>query len=82
MKNTITQLEVCELLIDYSGNIISSSELADKIGKTDNAEVANILKEFQREWDEAPCDEEGATKEQDAYIDSILENYANQLLAL
>lgn len=82
MKNTITQSEVIDLLTGYSSNGISSSDIAGRLGLDNDLRVAEILGQFQREWDNAPCDDEGATKEQDEYLDSILESAADKLLAL
>lgn len=83
MKNaTITQSEVIDLLTGYSSNGVSSSDIAERLGLDNDLRVAEILGQFQREWDSAPCDDEGATEEQDEYLDNILESAADKLLAL
>lgn len=70
---------IIDMLTAYAANAISGCDIAEKLNK-DEDEVFNILGEFQKEWDEAPCDEGGPTREQDAHIDEILENYAQELL--
>lgn len=68
-------------LIDYSANSITSEQLLidNNLTKTEE-EVSEILLDFQNEWDETPCDDEGANKEQDKLLDGILEKYAKKLL--
>ena len=70
---------IIDMLTAYAANSISGCDIAEKLNK-DEDEVFNILREFQKEWDEAPCDEDGPTREQDEHMDGILENYAQELM--
>jgi hypothetical protein len=45
-------------------------------------EVGSIMAEFKSRWDSAPCDSEGATKEQDEVMDKILQDASDSLLDL
>lgn len=69
-------------LIQYASNDISSSDIADMLNLSDDIRVANILTDFQSDWDQCECDDEGATKEQDKAMDALLEATAKELLAL
>jgi len=81
--NTITKKEqLFDLLIDYTANIIISSEIAEFLGTANEEAVIKVLGEFQRAWDSADCDPEGATKEQDRILDEIVDNYAKELLQI
>lgn len=82
MKTQLSHNEVCDMLTHYAANAISSSDIAEKLNKENDVEVATILGQFQREWDAVECDAEGCTAEQDKELDSILDDYAAQLLAL
>jgi hypothetical protein len=81
--NTATTLDFdtisCELLrfssIDSMLELLGLSQ--DKYN-----EVGEIMSQFKIDWDNATCDAEGATKEQDLAMDKILEDYSNELLAL
>jgi len=44
--------------------------------------IADILGLTQQEWDEADCDDEGATKEQDVVLDRIIEDAASSIAEL
>ena len=44
--------------------------------------VSDIIHSFETAWNTADCDSQGATKEQDAIFDSILEEYSNDLFEL
>lgn len=71
-----------EILIDYIAGLDNSIEnLGDELGRKLTTKDSVILGEFVREWELAPCDEEGPSHEQDEKLDSILEDYAYQLLS-
>ena len=80
MKNQ----KLCELILDNYASL-TNAEL-EKIKKSINCQdeeaIMQILAEFAGQWVNAPCDPEGATKEQDEYLDTILENCAEDLLKL
>jgi hypothetical protein len=40
------------------------------------------MRQFNTDWDNAPCDPEGATEDQDLFMDQLLENASNELLQL
>jgi hypothetical protein len=73
--------QVCDLLVGYVSNGISATGIARRIGK-DELKIGEALYVLQQEWDEMPCDPEGATKEQEADMDRLLEIYAQELLEL
>ena len=62
--------QIIESLINYTANSIDSNELR------------SILRDFLMKWENAECDIEGATKKQNAIMDTILEDYAEQILTI
>ena len=66
-------------LIEYDSNIFVTyiSKLQEQYGYD---RFDDILAEFTREWEDAECDEEGATPEQDAILDKILSDTAQEIL--
>ena len=74
-----TKTELNGLLVDYACNSIGTSGICEFLNTDKFNEVSDVLGQFQREWDGAECDSEGATSEQEAYMDSILESYVNKL---
>lgn len=77
---TITHNEVCELLLRYAANSITSDAIAEQLG-ADPHETAEILAVFQHDWDNTEVDEEGATTKQDAELDRLIDFYAADLLS-
>lgn len=69
--------QLTRMLTEYAINAITSSAIEEALGIND---ASNIIRSFQQEWDNVECDEEGCSKEQDAQLDAILEDYADQLL--
>ena len=87
MKNLKSEIE--NNLVNYFANDISSQEFVKKhilnqttieLGEKKEAEICEILAKSQSDWDAMPCDAEGATKEQDAKIDSFLNKISNEIL--
>ncbi len=83
MKNSI-QNQVVEVIenniVDYFANSISASDFVDKfirpiinVTEEQEGEITNIMAAANRDWDNADCDSEGATQEQDAELDRIIE---------
>ena len=83
MENSI-QNQVVEVVsnnvVDYFTNSITSSDFVQKHIKTivtvseeQEEKISDILSEYNRDWDNADCDSEGATKEQDAELDRIID---------
>jgi len=83
MKTTKEQ-KIGGVILSYFSNSINTFDLMKKLGlngKTED-EVSEILKEAQKDWNDAPCDNEGATREQDAKLDLIIENTVTQLIQI
>jgi spore germination protein YaaH len=89
MKNSI-QNQVVEgvsnNVVDYFSNSITSSDFVEKHIKTivtvseeQEEKICDILAEYNRDWDNADCDAEGATQEQDAELDIIIDNCAKAI---
>ena len=83
MENSI-QNQVVEVVsnnvVDYFANSITSSDFVKKhirpivtVSEEQKEKISDILSEYNRDWDYADCDSEGATKEQDAELDRIIE---------
>lgn len=73
-------------VIDYFANSISASNFIEKhiksittVSDAQEEKICNILSEYDREFANADCDEEGATREQDAELDRIIEKCANAI---
>lgn len=77
MKNEKRMIE--NALVEYSSNMPNTyiSKLQEQYGYD---RFDDILAEFTREWEDAECDEEGATPEQDAILDKILSDTAQEIL--
>ena len=87
MKNLKSEIE--NNLVNYFANNISSQEFVNKhilnqttieLGEKKEAEICEILAQSQSDWDAMPCDAEGATKEQDAKMDTFLSKISNDIL--
>ena len=83
MENSI-QNQVVEVVsnnvVDYFANSINSSDFVQKhirpivtVSEEQEEKISDILSEYNKDWDNADCDSEGATKEQDAELDRIIE---------
>ena len=92
MKNSI-QNQVVEVVfsnvVDYFANSITSSDFVQKhirpivtVSEDQEEKISDILSEYNREWNNADCDAEGATKEQDAELDRIIEDAAFSIAEL
>lgn len=62
------------VLVDCFACSISSDECLKQLWFEATDERIETLKEYHREWDNADCDEEWATKEQEETMDKILED--------
>lgn len=89
MKNSI-QNQVAEAVsnnvVDYFANSITSSDFVEKqirtivtISEDQEEKICDIIAEYNRDWDNADCDAEGATQEQDAELDRIIDNCAKAI---
>lgn len=83
MKNSIKKQVikvVSNNVVDYFANSITSYNFVQKhirsivtVSEYQEKKISDILSEYNRDWDNADCDSEGATKEQDAELDRIIE---------
>lgn len=87
IKNQLTEV-IENNLVEYFANSISSSRFIDEfirpitsVTEDQEEEIANIMAEANRDWDNAECDVEGATREQDILMDKILEKTASCIIA-
>jgi len=71
--------EEANVLVEYATNICDSDRVAKVFCKENTNELSNILGDFTREWEEVEVDEDGATKDQDAELDSVLEKYQEKI---
>ena len=76
-------------MIHYLSNAKNSTEIIDEIlrpltsvSEEQEQEIDNILCLTHQEWEDADCDAEGANKEQDAVLDKIIEDAAEEIAAL
>ncbi len=79
MKNKLVEV-VSNNVVDYFANSISSSDFVQKhirpivtVTEEQEEKIGDIISEYNRDWDNADCDSEGATQEQDAELDRIIE---------
>ena len=85
IKNQILKV-VSDNVVCYFANSISSTNFVDKHIRPINSvseemedKITDILAEYNREWDNADCDEEGATQEQDKELDVIIEKCSKEI---
>lgn len=78
---TITN-EMYDALNHYAANLYDSEKVAEIFGVSED-KVRNVLADtdFQNEYGNAPSDEYGFTKEGDEFIDNLLEEVAQKILA-
>ena len=72
---------VYENVVRYFVNSITSHGFIEKyirpitdVSDEQEEKICEILAEYNREWDAAPCDEDGATHEQIVNLDKIIDN--------
>lgn len=63
------------ILIHYAANLCDSERVSRVFGIGDSSVLVGILGDFQREWDDLEIDEYGATVEQAAELDAIVDKY-------
>lgn len=87
MNNTATvpaqdvKEELEGLIIEFFSNLRNSISISKYLNK-DEESVTEILVKAQRDWDDAECDDEGATPEQDREMDNIIKDTIDQLLSI
>lgn len=57
--------------------IANPNNAQDVFGSSEAANV--IVRQFLEEWEDAECDEDGATPEQNEVLDAILDKYAQKI---
>ena len=88
MKNLKNKLEV--EMINYLSGANSTTEFINEIirplltsvSEEQEQKISDILSEYNREWENADCDAEGATKEQNTNLDRIIEDAAFSIAEL
>ncbi|TXH08069.1 MAG: hypothetical protein E6R04_11635 [Spirochaetes bacterium] len=83
MKKSNTEI-LSDYLVKYLNNGLSADYIAGFLGleSSTNENFQRILSILRDKWEEAPCDEEGPTKEQQLFIDSIVDSAAVALMQL
>lgn len=79
IQNQVVEV-VSNNVVDYFANSITSSDFVQKhirpivtVSEEQEEKISDILSEYNRYWDNADCDSEGATQEQDAELDRIID---------
>lgn len=79
MKTIEKNSEEITVLVEYASNACGSARVAEVFGVEDNDELKTLLSDFEKEYDEVEVDLEGATAEQDAQLDAIIESYRKKI---
>ena len=73
-------------IVHYFGDMATEdtiSQIVELFTKwVDMGHITDILGEYQREWNAAPCSEEGPADEQDKDLDEIVLNCAREIAAV
>ena len=69
-----TKQQIENALILATANLLNTR---DVLGSSE--EVNAIIRQFLEEWEDAECDEDGATPEQNEVLDAILDKYAQKI---
>lgn len=81
-------LENSNEIVHYFGDIATTDTITDivelfaKIVDDDIHRISDVLGEYNRDWDNAPCNEEGPTDEQDKKMDEIVLSCAKEIAAV
>lgn len=79
MKTIEKISEETTVLVEYAANACGSARVAEVFGVEDNDELKTLLSDFEEEYDEVEVDPEGATAEQDAKLNAVLESYRKKI---
>lgn len=79
-KNNLTGDLISDELLNYASNV--SHPILDELQDTYGNKISSILVDFEKDWEEAPCDEEGPTPKQEKELDRILDKYADEILSV
>jgi hypothetical protein len=84
--NAVVKEKAAKKVIHYFANTISLEgfmvSLDTYVSLEQEEQISNILGEYNRQWDDAPCDDEGATSEQDANLDRIIDECSTEIAKL
>ena len=75
----ITYLSFAKTEIEFINEIIRP---LTSVSEEQEQKISDILDLTQREWDNVDCDAEGATQEQDAELDRVIEDAAFSIAEL
>ena len=81
MKTSNSTTLLHDMIISFFSNGISADVIAKQFGKDEQA-VRDILFSAMKRYEDADCDDEGATASQEAVMDNIIEETAEAILAL
>ena len=89
LKNEIEKRMEVEMINYLSNASDSSTSIINEVirpltsvSEEQEQAIADILLRTQQEWNDADCDAEGATKEQDVVLDKIIEDAAIEIAEL
>ena len=74
-----TTIDYASETVNYFSNSIDSEEFCLRCGLEYTSARCETLALAQKDWDNAECDDEWATAEQDEKLDAIIENTWNDL---
>lgn len=80
MKTIEKISEETTVLVEYAANACGSARVAEVFGVEDNDELKTLLSDFEEEYDEVEVDPEGATAEQEAKLNAVLESYRKRIM--
>jgi hypothetical protein len=84
--NAVVKEKATNYVIEYFACILGINDFIKRldvqVSEEQEEQIANILGEYSRQWDDAPCDDEGATAEQDANFDRIIDECATEIAKL
>lgn len=85
LKKISSENELKEAIMEELVSYVSGSKhpVLDELTSDDQIgnDVSRRLAEFEEDWNNAECDDEGASKEQEAYLDRLQEEYAEIIVS-
>lgn len=89
MKRKELKAAIDGYVVEYFANMISAEAFIDThikpyvpVNDEKAEKIRVILAEGAREWDAAPCDPEGASKEQNKFLDAIIDDVFVSIIRL
>jgi len=69
-----------EIIINYFANMNVNKQIKDlQINEQQETQIRQILSENQKDWENLPCDEDGASEEQLTVMDEFLNKIENEI---